>query len=1406
MRIVIDLQGALATSRARGIGRYSLTFAEAVLRNRGHHEVLLVLNGQFPDAVEEIRARLGGPLNQGGTRVWDASVLTPASLSAESPMVAVAESIREAFLSSLQPDVVLVTSLFEGYGDAAVTSVGRHVKLPTAVILYDLIPLIYCEHYLADRRFESWYLRKIDDLKRADLLLSISVASGKEAVEHLGFEPTSVVNIASAAHSFFRAVPVNESDRRHLGNLYGITRPFLLYTGGIDYRKNVEGLIRSFARLPISVRQNHQLAIVCAVLPEDRARLEALAATSGLRQDAVVLTGYVPDSELLLFYNACNAFVFPSWHEGFGLPVLEAMQCGKAVLASNRSSLPEVVGSEEALFDPHDEASIAARMEKVLVDDDYRARLEEHGLERAKGFSWDETARRAISSLERLHASQSSPALSTAVHRPLLAYVSPLPPGKSGIADYSAELLQELTRWFRVEVVVEQKTVSDSWVLANCPVRNVGWFRANHSRFQRVLYHFGNSDHHTHMFSLLREIPGVVVLHDFFLSGILAHSEFQGWDSFAWTRALYASHGYPAVQERYSTGHLEPLKIKYPANLPVLQSALGVIVHSEFSRNLMQEWYGTDRKHLFELVPMPRLPPQKVNRASARHRLGVTESDFVVCSFGLLDELKLNHRLLEAWLNSPLAHEPHARLVFVGEGQGEYLAELEMRIAGFSPRARVHVTGWTDGQTYREWLAAADVGVQLRTQSRGETSAAVLDCMNYGLATVVNANGSMAGLAADSVWKLPDDFTEDELRSALISLWREPDRRHVLGEQARRTVANRHAPRTCARMYAEAIEGFYARTQGALPGLHAPLSEAGLCSAEQAQVATCLARNFPPYPRKPMLMVDVSEIVRQDAGTGIQRVVRSILLQWLLEPPAAYRVEPVYANKGEPCYRFARQFTSRFLGVSEEWAEDAVVEAWEGDVFLGLDLNPHISARHLLLLQNWRTRGVLVKFVVYDLLPILLPSAFPDGAQTMFQQWLERVSTFDGAICISRATAEDLTKWLDAHGQRRMRTFAIDWFHLGGDLASSAPTLGMTETAERELAEIRTKRSFLMVGTIEPRKGHNQALAAFELLWSGGEDVNLVIVGKQGWLVEAFIDKLRAHPELSRRLIWLEDVSDEYLERVYTGSSCLLLASEGEGFGLPIIEAARIGLPIIARDIPVFKELAGEHATYFPDSSTPQDLANTIRAWLEMTRSGGTKPSSGIPWQSWKEAAGQLFSALVQANEPHRSWKADGVIRYWGNDVRLPTQVGERRGLEVKTTGREGFLVQSQDVSLAAGRYRLVASGRAECTSGEEWMDVAADIGDRNLAHVPLSPQDGRWLIDVNLVLERKTENLKVRLWVSEKSILSLERIELISSRQELDTAQGAGSWLPHSHVESTAATLSTEQPPSHLWDGSRAP
>jgi glycosyltransferase involved in cell wall biosynthesis len=167
-----------------------------------------------------------------------------------------------------------------------------------------------------------------------------------------------------------------------------------------------------------------------------------------------------------------------------------------------------------------------------------------------------------------------------------------------------------------------------------------------------------------------------------------------------------------------------------------------------------------------------------------------------------------------------------------------------------------------------------------------------------------------------------------------------------------------------------------------------------------------------------------------------------------------------------------------------------------------------------------------------------------------------------------------------------------------------------------------------MVDTLEPRKGHAFVLDAFEILWKRGVNSNLVIVGKQGWMVETLLERLRHHSELNKRLFWFEYISEEQLEAAYVSSTCLIAASYGEGFGLPLIEAAKHKLPIIARDIPVFREVGGKHAFYF-NSKNPEQLSISLEQWLDLYTQNKHPQSEKMPWLTWKESATQTLEALA---------------------------------------------------------------------------------------------------------------------------------------------------------------------------------
>jgi len=1246
MRIVFDMQGAQAENRNRGIGKYSASIVHQLAKDKSSWEIFIVLNSAFEESIFEIRNGLKGIVPEENVKVWHNPLKYNYLDSGDCANRTAAELIREAFISNLKPDIVFITSVFEGLADNAVVSIGNFKNATTVAILYDLIPLIRKSTYLDNPIVNKWYNKQLNYLRRANLLLSISDSSRQEAIDHLGISQDHVVNISTAVEKEFKNIVFNKSDLKRIENTYQISKPFLMYTGGIDHRKNIETLIEAYASLSADIKIKHQLVIVCSILDNERERLLNVAINFGLDANEVIFTGYVSKEDLISLYNSCKGFVFPSLHEGFGLPVLEAMSCGKAVIASNSSSIPEVVGYSDALFDPNSVLQITKKISQILTDELFRNKLELHAIERSKIFSWENTALKASKAIEGIILNQSNEDFSSKRpdRRKRLAYISPLPPLKSGISDYSAELIPELSKYYEIEVILNQTETSNQWINEHCAIRSLEWFQANFNQFDRVLYHFGNSPFHQHMFELIKQIPGVLVLHDFFLSGIIAHMELHGNMTGYWSRELFASHGYKALLDRSQNPQSYNTTWIYPCNLSVIQAGLGVIVHSQTSFRLAKEWYGKQISD-WAIIPLLRDSEAAADKESARSLLGYSSNDFLVCSFGMLGPTKLNNRLLQAWLNSGLASDKSCHLVFVGENPpGEYGSQLDSQIKNNNLADRIKITGWVDAKMYRTYLSSADLSVQLRTLSRGESSAAVHDCMNYGCATIVNSNGSLADLPNDCVWKMPDEFSDEQLTSALEKLKSDQILRSKIGTAAREVINLYHSPKKCTQMYFDAIENFYSSSASGLNGLVDSIAELPAMHADYdiRHLSKSIANSFPQKNKKRQLLVDISELVQRDSKSGIQRVVRSILWHWLLMPPFDYRIEPIYAEPGKPGYRYARKFTINLLGISAFDIKDDPIEFFDGDIFLGLDLQHHIVKQETHTYTEMKIAGVKVNFLVYDLLPVLMPHFFINIGYELHNEWLKSICESDRVFCISQSVASELNEWVNAQYPQKAKTLAIDWFHLGADVENSLPSNSLPDDARDVLNKIEYNQSFVMVGTLEPRKGHAQVLDAFEILWQDGSDTNLVIVGKQGWLVDELCEKIRSHPELNNRLFWLEGISDEYLEKVYAASSCLIAASYGEGFGLPLIEAAQKKIPILVRDIPVFREVAGEHAAYFT-ADTPQQLAQAIQNWIRNFQAGTHPKSDHMPYLTWMESAKMLLQKVCKGAIKRESQKIDPV-------------------------------------------------------------------------------------------------------------------------------------------------------------------
>jgi len=824
-----------------------------------------------------------------------------------------------------------------------------------------------------------------------------------------------------------------------------------------------------------------------------------------------------------------------------------------------------------------------------------------------------------------------------------IAYFSPLLPLKTGIAVYSKYLIPYLAEISELEIYhagfyepLPNIKVND-FISNPCVLKNL-------DSFDSIIYHIGNNPwYHLDIYRVLLERPGTVVLHDVVLYYLIAGCGIGGL-----IKEFCYNYGVERLFEvwdivRESTDN-NILRYSNPAKYPligrVLENAKQIIVHSQSAAELIRASGYQSCVYVSNLIYYPHQVSHFSieNSPIFRKKLNIEKNQILIGSFGFIGPTKRMDKLFSALYKiKKISKKIQFKFLIVGEGEN-----LNSLIDQFNLSENVINLGFTTEEDFNRYLNMVDIIVNLRYPSMGEASASLIQAMSFGKPVIVTNHAWFSELPDHVVIKVGFGSTEvDEIAQAITKLVTDEEYRKSIGSNAKIYVENFCSPLQVAGKY--------------LSILNENIESLSLINSRSRYIQQkLLQQKLPAWVLQYLqgkstdltqhqLLIDVSGTSQNDLKTGIERVARALIIAFLESPPADYRIEPVYlSNEGGIWrYRYARRYTLGLLEQSSNALTDDVVEARNGDILLGVDLSGHrlIEAQASGLYEQLHNVGVSIYSVVFDLLPVQMPEVFPPDADQFHAQWLQVISTFDGAVCISKTVADALIDWLPEtdFNQREGQPFRIGWFHLGADVINSAATQGLPDNTEWMLQQLRARPSFLMVGTVEPRKGYLQALAAFTQMWRDGQNVNLIIIGKEGWhdlpdnmrrTIPEIVQRLKNHPERNRRLFWLEGVSDEYLERVYAASTCLIAASEGEGFGLPLIEAAQHRLPIIARDIPVFREVAGDRAFYFSGLESKY-LAEAIRSWIKLYTENCHPRSDDLPWRTWKQSVKSLIDSVI---------------------------------------------------------------------------------------------------------------------------------------------------------------------------------
>nr|WP_321321152.1 glycosyltransferase [uncultured Campylobacter sp.] len=698
-----------------------------------------------------------------------------------------------------------------------------------------------------------------------------------------------------------------------------------------------------------------------------------------------------------------------------------------------------------------------------------------------------------------------------------LAYHSPFLPQKSGISHYSSELLSALKAHYDITLVSDETELLDQEFPIITYERFYELMSDENTAFDRVIYNMGNNTKfHKIIYECSIKHPGVVILHDFFISGFIG--DYHNWDSNNLIKFISKHYDIKAALE-YFFNNYEIFEKKYPLNLPLIEHSKAVIVHTKQAMDLALKFYKNN--DFLNIMPLLR-QNITLNKIKAKKELKL-ENTKTFGVFGFTHPIKQNLELLRSWAR--VMKDKNAVLFIVGENG---LPDFNEKLKNFLAEQNItnaYIVGWTDDELYKRYLSACDVSICLRKTHLGEASAALLDCLNYQTTTITNFSGF------DECAIYTPQVSDDghELDAALLKAYNSDD---SLAKRAKERIIKEHDPDMCAKKIFEITERVYS----------------------EPKELKCF---------KNRILVDITYVLINDLQTGISRVVwneLNALMQSTTIPIIA-----VYFNGST--YNSANTFMAKKLGFPCP-LDNEIITPQKGDIFYALDFSvmygcepeiPLLEARKNGFFDELKKAGGKVFVRVYDLLPLTHPEFFPYHAGELHLRWCELLKDLDATLlAISSRVESDLK----TYGFSKTKTLSL-----------------ASHFKEYKKANKTSEPTFICVGTIEERKGIKAICLAFERLVLIGANAKLIIVGRMGRVDDDF----RAFLERSEHenIIYKGFCSDDELAELYATSHALIAASYDEGFGLPLIES---GLPVIARDIEVFREVLGDNALYFKDN------------------------------------------------------------------------------------------------------------------------------------------------------------------------------------------------------------------------------
>ena len=808
MKILMDLVAIQSEgSRGRGIGRYSEELSKHIIKNIKNKEVYLLLNGLYPEHDKSVKEYFKDCISSNNFIKYHLLNLNNKPFDQRVKYSKLNNILLSKQLNNIEgTEIIHFHSVFEGLGGKAdIINNFLNLQSKTVVTLYDLIPLIYQDIYLSDLNARDWYYKVLRLFYEADLVLSISDATKEDAINILGIPESKIINISGAIDNdkFYKLD--SKQEHKEILNKYSITQEFVMYTGGVDFRKNIESSIKAFAKIEKQLLQNHQFVIVCKITQEQKESFESLVKTLNIPQDKIIFTGFVSDEELNILYNYAKLFIFPSIYEGFGLPILEAMSCGTAVIGSNSSSIPEIIANDKLLFNPTDIDDIKNKINLCLGDEKLLEELQNYSYKRSKQFSWDNSALKAIEGYKSLENKSKQK-----IEKQKIAFFSPFPNQRSGISDYSLELLPFLSKYVTIDIFIDDYEIDSQYIKSNYNINNYKQFEALASNYDTIIYQFGNSSFHSYMYDIALKHKGIVVLHDFYLSGLVDYIAYKNNDNnFLFDNLVYSHNiqGEKYVQNiQNQTMSTDEIVKRVPINKQIIDSATSVIVHSEYAKNLFSEFYSDDY-NIQKIDQLIKIPSKKLisDKTHYKEKLGFKKEEIIISAFGHISYSKQYDFILESFVKADIFKNKNIKLLFIGEFSAPaYQEQINEIIEKNNLNKKVIITGFVSDEQYKHYSIATDIAINLRIDSRGETSRALLMNMAYGLPTIINNYASFSEIPDQVSSKVILNSQEDFIEK-LNTLIENKSLREEISQKAYNYICSNHSLDTIAKEYYDII-------------------------------------------------------------------------------------------------------------------------------------------------------------------------------------------------------------------------------------------------------------------------------------------------------------------------------------------------------------------------------------------------------------------------------------------------------------------------------------------------------------------------------------------------------------------------------------------------------------------------